>query len=257
MLHGWMDVSASFQFVVDAMPADWHIVAPDWRGFGLSDRTPGDTYAFFDYLGDLDAILAHLSPGAPVSVVGHSMGGNALMLYAGVRPERIRHAIDVEGFGMPNVPAADVPARYARWLDELRAPIPPRTYSDLNGVAARLRKTNPRLTPERAAFLAGHWAEPEGEVWRLQGDPRHRHVNPVAYRLDEARACWAAITAPVLWVEAADSDIFQRMVALPDYAARLAAVRHLSRLRIEDAGHMLHHDQPVAVADAIVRFVTA
>ena len=30
MLHGWADVGASFQFVVDALPAHWDIVAPDW-----------------------------------------------------------------------------------------------------------------------------------------------------------------------------------------------------------------------------------
>ncbi len=35
-LHGWMDASASFQFVVDALQRDWRIVAPDWRGEGLT-----------------------------------------------------------------------------------------------------------------------------------------------------------------------------------------------------------------------------
>ena len=38
MLHGWMDVSASFQFVVDCLARDWHVIAPDWRGFGLTER---------------------------------------------------------------------------------------------------------------------------------------------------------------------------------------------------------------------------
>ena len=36
LLHGWMDVSASFQFLVDALQGEWYVVAPDWRGFGLS-----------------------------------------------------------------------------------------------------------------------------------------------------------------------------------------------------------------------------
>ena len=35
LLHGWMDVSASFQFLVDGFQRDWHVIAPDWRGFGL------------------------------------------------------------------------------------------------------------------------------------------------------------------------------------------------------------------------------
>jgi pimeloyl-ACP methyl ester carboxylesterase len=255
MLHGWMDVSASFQFVVDALPGSWHVVAPDWRGFGLTARNPTDTYAFFDYLGDLDAILEHLSPGAPVPVVGHSMGGNALMLYAGVRPGRVSHVLNLEGFGMTHTPADEVPGRYRRWLDEIRAPLPLPRYDTLAGVVGRLKKTNPRLPDDRAEFLARHWAEEGPDGWRLLGDPRHKHVNPVAYRLDEAMACWRAIEAPVLWVEALDSDIRRRMVAATDYADRLAAVRRLERLQIADAGHMLHHDQPEAVASAIAAFL--
>jgi pimeloyl-ACP methyl ester carboxylesterase len=42
MMHGWMDMSASFQFMVDALQQEWHVIAPDWRGFGLSEprRSP-------------------------------------------------------------------------------------------------------------------------------------------------------------------------------------------------------------------------
>eukprot|EP01036_Dinobryon_divergens_P059800 gene59800-79760_t len=50
MVHGWMDVGASFQFVVDCLQGDWHVIAPDWRGFGLTERTQSDTYWFPDYV---------------------------------------------------------------------------------------------------------------------------------------------------------------------------------------------------------------
>ncbi|MFZ4538862.1 alpha/beta fold hydrolase [Propionivibrio sp.] len=40
-LHGWGDVSASFQFVVDALQGNWRIIAPDWRGFGQSQWNEG------------------------------------------------------------------------------------------------------------------------------------------------------------------------------------------------------------------------
>src|SRR6218665_333704 len=33
LLHGWMDVSASYQFTVDALQQERRIIAPDWRGF--------------------------------------------------------------------------------------------------------------------------------------------------------------------------------------------------------------------------------
>ena len=89
MLHGWMDVSASFQFVVDALAGDWQVIAPDARGFGLSDwpvaRQGGGHYWFHEYLGDLDALVDHYAPAGEVNLVGHSMGANVVCLYAGAR----------------------------------------------------------------------------------------------------------------------------------------------------------------------------
>ena len=69
VLHGWMDVSASFQFLVDAMSPDWDVYAPDWRGYGLTDWGRSDCYWFPDYLGDLDALLDRIQPDAAVDLV--------------------------------------------------------------------------------------------------------------------------------------------------------------------------------------------
>ena len=105
MVHGWMDVAASYQFVVDAFAQDHYVIAPDWRGYGLTESPPTDNYWFPDYLADLDFLLDHYSPDAPVHLVGHSMGGNVAMLYAGSRPQRIRRLVNLEGFGMAGDPA--------------------------------------------------------------------------------------------------------------------------------------------------------
>jgi pimeloyl-ACP methyl ester carboxylesterase len=254
-LHGWMDVAASFQFVADHLADRWHIVAPDWRGFGLTGATGVDCYEFSDYLGDLDAILRHLSPDAPVPLVGHSMGGNIAMLYAGVRTGRVSAVVNLEGLGLPGTRPEDVPARLATWLDQLVEGARLQDYPSLDAVAERLRKTNPRLTPDRAAFLARHWAREDSGRWVLLADPAHKVLNRVAYRVDEVQACWRAIQAPVLWVEADDSDILRRMTALPDYRTRLEAVPTLRQATVADASHMLHHDQPAAVAQLVAEFL--
>ena len=111
LLHGWMDVSASFQFVVDEFERDWHVIAPDWRGYGLTDRGPGDCYWFPDFLADLEAILDAVSPNGQVTLVGHSMGGNIAGLYAGARPERVERLVLAEGFGMPPTVPEQAPKR--------------------------------------------------------------------------------------------------------------------------------------------------
>jgi pimeloyl-ACP methyl ester carboxylesterase len=259
MLHGWMDVSASFQFLVDALAQDWHVIAPDWRGFGLTQHASGG-YWYPDYLADLEAMLDHYSPQSPVNLLGHSLGANVAGLYAGIRPTRIRKLIDVEGFGMPNAVPCEAPARYAQWLDALKEPPGLRSYASRKEVAARLQKTNPRLSDERAAFLASHWAAPdESGRWHILADTAHRLPNPTLYRVEEILACWRAIEAPVLWIEAIDSELTSRLDAGQGARAeidrRIAFIPNVTMLMVDAAGHMVHHDQPEVMAAAIERFL--
>ena len=259
-LHGWMDVSASFQFVVDALRGRWRVLAPDWRGYGLSDRTASDSYWFPDYVADLDRLLEHVASGATVPavhLVGHSMGGNVACLYAGVRPQRVATLINLEGFGLNSTQPRNAPGRYARWLDELREPPSLRDYESYAALAARLREQNPRLTEPRAAFLARHWGHESGGRVALRGDPAHKIVNPVQYQLEEAEACWRAVTAPVLWVEGAETRTAAMLgLTATDLAARKACFLRLTECVIPAAGHMLHHDQPERLAAAIEAFLT-
>ena len=257
LLHGWMDVSASFQFLVDALKADWDVYAPDWRGYGLTDWGKADCYWFPDYLADLDALLQNIQPAAPIDLVGHSLGGNVAALYAGARPERIARFVNLEGFGMAPTRPEQAPKRYARWLEELRDPPRLRPYESFSALADRLQQGNRRLSREKAQFLARHWGqEVEGKgVW-LRGDPAHKIVNPVLYRYEEVRACWQAIRAPVLWVEGADSETPSRLhLNENELAERRSAFRDLRVAKVPDAGHMLHHDQPQAVARLIEDFL--
>jgi pimeloyl-ACP methyl ester carboxylesterase len=260
LLHGWMDVSASFQFLVDALRGDWHVIAPDWRGFGLSEWSRDRAYWFPDYFADLDALLDHFHAGAPAVLVGHSMGGNVAAMYAGIRPERVARLANLEGFGLAGTDPQQAPQRYARWLAELAGDPPSlRDYDSFEALAARLREGNARLGAERAAFLARHWgrARSDGRV-ELTSDPAHKLVNPVLYRLEEAEACWRNVAAPVLWVEGAESRITHPLKLTPQaLAARKACFRRLDERVIADAGHMVHHDQPERLAEAIEAFVAS
>jgi pimeloyl-ACP methyl ester carboxylesterase len=91
----------------------------------------------------------------------------------------------------------------------------------------------------------------------LRGDPAHKIVNPLLYRYEEVRAIWAEVTAPTLWVEAAQSDTLARMKLDPaQLAERRAAFRDLRLETVHEAGHMLHHDQPEAVARLVEAFLS-
>ena len=269
LLHGWMDVAASYQFVVDALSDAFaqgrQILAPDWRGFGLSTLpSPCDHYSFPDYLADLDLLLDACVGDQPIDLVGHSMGGNIAMMYGGVRPERIRRLVNLEGFGLPATRPTQAPTRYAQWIDEIKqlhqGDKALKTYDSQEGVAQRLTKTNPRLSPDKAQWLAQHWAQPNAQGrWEILGDPAHKITSAQIYRVDEALAIYERISAPVLAVDAGNDSLGQwwkGRYTMAEYHQRLTHVRDCRRAVVDDAGHMLHHDQPHAVATLIEAFLS-
>jgi pimeloyl-ACP methyl ester carboxylesterase len=265
LLHGWMDVGMSFQFLVDALARDWYAIAPDLRGFGRSAWQP-QGYWYYDYLADLEALLAHFAPDEPVRLDGHSLGGNIAMGYAGVRPGRVARVVSLEGFGIPAESPDIAPRKLAAWLAAIANPPTFRTYDSLAAVADRLQKKNPRLPRDKAEFLAGHWAAafPDGSA-KLVSDPRHKLPFPHVYRMDEIDAIWRNVASPVLWVAAEESEIPRWLASHPEGEAGadgLDEVRrriaHVPGARLEtvaDAGHMLHHDQPERVAAVIEPFL--
>lgn len=258
LLHGWMDAAASFQFVVDELQRDWHVIAPDWRGCGLSAWS-GTGYWFPDYYADLDALLEVYAPQQPAQLVGHSMGGVIACTYAGLRPARVTKVISLEGFGLARTTPADALARYRRWLKELAEEPRFRVYDSFDALAARLQRDNPRLSAEQAQFIARAWAhETAPEQIEMLSDPRHKRANPVLFRLDELIACWREVTAPTLWVFARGSKGTGYLKDTPEQLAeRKSAFRDYRELWIENAGHMMHHDQPTAVARVIEEFLGA
>lgn len=285
MMHGWMDVAASFQFIVDAFQADFlrdrTVIAADWRGYGLSGWAADqpvsgpvpatgpayvshDSYWFPDYLADLDALLNHYAPGQAVDLLGHSMGGHVVSLYAGARPARIRRLINLEGYGLPGTPAEQAPERYAQWMDELqqrdRGDITLTVYASAQAVAQRLMRTNPRLAPDKALWLAHQWARPDAQGrWHVLGDVAHKLVNPQLYRPEEAMACYRRVAAPTLLIHASDDhlqQVWQGRYGQAEMLERLGHIPHLQRHTVPDTGHMLHHDQPATLARLIEQFLT-
>jgi len=257
LLHGWLDSGETFQFMVDALRRDWPLVALDWRGFGRSEW-PQQGYWFPDYLGDLDALLDELSPGAPARLVGHSMGGNIACSYAGIRPERVRCVINLEGFGLARTSSAQAPGRMRQWLDQLRTPAARKDYASFEELAAIIRFRYPRFSAAQAVFVAQVWGQLDGTGRvRLAGDPRHHWVNPILYKREDTEACWRELRAPLLMLVGDESDHMERLGADGTAAAFRAIFPHIEIARVAGAGHMLHIEKPELVAPLIESFLDA
>ena len=252
-LHGWGDCSATFQFVVDRLQHEWFVVAPDFRGFGGS-TTGQYSFWFPDYLADLDELLNIYSPGAPALIAGHSMGANVGGLFAGSLPERVRAFVNVEGFGLPDTDPSTAPLRYRRWIERGREPQAFASYVDYPSLARRVRQQNPRMTRERAEFVARCWAvETDGSI-QLRANPRHKLPNPVLYRRGESEACWRNVEAPVLLVAGSDSRIASQAGVETQVAMDSLPFPDTRSVVIPDAGHMLHFDAPSRLAGRIEDF---
>ena len=192
LLHGWMDVSASFQFLVDALQRDWDVYAPDWRGYGLTDWGKADCYWFPDYLADLDSLLDGSSRKRRSTWSATASAATLLRSTPACGPSASRKLVNLEGFGMAPTRPEQAPKRYARWLEELHDPPGLRPYANFAELAERLR-AGQHAADARAGAISSRGtgaSEVAGKGVVLRGDPAHKIVNPVLYRFEEARACW-------------------------------------------------------------------
>jgi pimeloyl-ACP methyl ester carboxylesterase len=255
LLHGWGDTGSSFQFFVDALQEDWFVVAPDWRGFGET-TCRAQSYWFPDYLADLDALLEVYSKEAPARLVGHSMGANIAGLYAGIFPERVAAFVNIEGFGLPETDPANAPGNYRRWIEKGRSLQSYKTYTKYADLAERILKRSPHMSSDKALYVAGLWADADNgdsEQIVLRADSAHRLPNAVQYRRAEAMACWARIAAPVLVVSGSDSRFF---VGDKDSKGpqELDVFKASETVVVQDAGHMVHFEQPEKLAAVTENF---
>jgi pimeloyl-ACP methyl ester carboxylesterase len=257
LVHGFLDQAQSWKvFAAEllrrAVRPLW-IIAPDCRGHGDSGSVgAGGYYHFPDYVYDLECVVSALGI-ARFHLVGHSMGGTISFLYGGAFPERLVNLVLIEGVGPPGMEFAEAPRRMARWIDEVRERGRDhfREYTSVEAGAGQLRQTNPRLQEEFALELAragmkqratGKW------IWKF--DPLHRTAAPQPFYTAQALEFFRRITCPVLLVDGAESRQSRRT----DKLQRYEAIRNRRMLTIENAGHMVHQDNPAALADAIASF---
>jgi pimeloyl-ACP methyl ester carboxylesterase len=248
LLHGWRDVSASFAWVAEHLCDRWRLVAPDWRGYGLTQWPQGE-YWIPDYVADLDALVDAFGGGAPARLVGHSMGANLATIYAAAYPAKVASLACVEGFGLPAEPPEAAPVKLLSWLESVkREPLASKPTS-VQAVAASLQRNNSRMTPARADALAPHFVDVESTPPRARNDPRLVFLYPTPFRQDEWLALLSKLEADVLWVVARDSNLPQLLALSPEqWQARRSAIRRRKEVSIDDAGHGVHYEQPEALA---------
>ncbi|HET7831369.1 MAG TPA: alpha/beta hydrolase [Gallionella sp.] len=254
-LHGRMDSSPTFQFVVDALKKSWHIIAPDWRGYGASEWL-SRPYWFCDYYADLDYLLEHFSRDEPARIVGHSMGANIASAYAGVRPDRVAQLVMLDFLGL-KPESTEASTVIGSWLESMQDQPKLRTYPDHESLANRLMAANPRLNEKKAIFLSRTISRirPDGQI-EMACDPWHKIPSPVPYRVEDSKAIWRKIEAPVLMIVADNGYVHKRFGNDPDeYRSRIESFSNVRVVTISNSGHNVQHDQPEQIASALEEFL--
>lgn len=259
LVHGFLDFAWTWVPTVTAQSAilaeRYHLIAPDLRGHGDSERIgPGGYYHFFDYLADLHELIKRFGR-ARVSLVGHSMGGSVCSYYAGSFPERIHRLAILEGLGPPEPRVQDFPSRIPAWLaawERVRGKAVGR-YANVAEAAERLRIADPQLGKELALWLAerGTDRQHDGTV-SFKHDPLHLTPGPYPFQLQLAEQLWRRVRCPVLSVHGELTNLDHPP---EERARRLAVFPDAREETLPGAGHMMQRHQPEALARMLADFL--
>jgi pimeloyl-ACP methyl ester carboxylesterase len=255
LIHGFLDFAWTWEPLVAAGISErFHVIAPDLRGHGDSDRVgAGGYYHFPDYLADV-AELIEKTARARLSIVGHSMGGSVAAYYTGTYPSRVHRLALLEGTGPPDMPPIG-PERIAGWLESWKRvrETPSRSFASIEEAAARLRQWDALLDADLARQLAarGTVAGPDGRV-RFKHDPVHATTGPFGFQVEWAMRFWRKITCPVLLVDGGASS-FRHPPA--EAERRAGAFVDVRRMVLDGAGHMMQRHRPVQLARALLDFL--
>ncbi|XP_060045059.1 serine hydrolase-like protein 2 isoform X1 [Erinaceus europaeus] len=92
-LHGWLDNANSFDRLIPLLPKDFHYIAMDFGGHGLSSHySPGLPYYYQNFVTEIRRVVAALKWNR-FSILGHSFGGTVGGMFSCVFPEMVEKLI--------------------------------------------------------------------------------------------------------------------------------------------------------------------
>ena len=246
LLHGLFGQGRNFTGVAKALADEARVTLVDLPDHGRSPWSGGFSYlAMADRVADF---LAATAPGERWTVVGHSMGGKVAMLVA------LRHPDVVERLCVVDV-----------------APVPTSAVSSFGTYVAAMRRVDLAALTDRAAaeqvvattvpdptvrgfLLQNLRRDGTGDQarwrWQMNLDLLGDHLPEIA---DWPGGAPGPYEGPVLWLAGTDSDYVQ-----PAYAPAMRALFPRVRLvRVKNAGHWVHADQPAVFVSALRQLLAA
>jgi pimeloyl-ACP methyl ester carboxylesterase len=247
-IHGLSGNAHNFEGLAAHITADYHIISLDVRGRGDSQWGPSDDYNPSGYAGDLASLIDILGF-ERVTLIGTSMGGMISMLYAGGYPQRVERLV-LNDVG-PEVDPAGI-TRITAYMTGS-----PADFATMTEVATYYRENYPamRLMPEPALLDFVKWAvKPTSDgrlTWKMDPAIRNTPRSGSAARPLDMWVPFARITAPILVVRGADSDILSGATA---ERMKMVLPQQTTVVEVPGVGHAPSLLEPEALS-AIHRFL--
>lgn len=255
LLHGYPEFWYSWRHQIPALAErGFRVVAPDMRGYNLSDKPPGvGSYRIESLVGDLRELVEHFG-GGRAHVVGHDWGGIVAWYFA------MAHPLLLDRLAILNSPH---PQRYVRsmsprqmmrswYIGFFQVPWLPERFLARNDFDA-LRKLF-RYGPSDRDALSDDDIERYVEAARRSDDLRYPiNYYRALFRPNPLPALrWRAIERPVQVIWGEEDRALGPELAAPDPAW----VPHLELHRLPDASHWVQQDEPDRVNELLTSFLT-
>ena len=262
LAHGGFDFAGTFD-VFAPLLADggWRVVSWDQRGHGDSEHAA--LYSWEADARDARAVLDTVAR-RPVPLVGHSKGGAVLTHLAEAQPHRCARLVNIDGLPSPR-PRLDLSPEervrradqdIAGWLDHRRrAADAERKPGDLDDLARRRGRMNPRLSHAWLRYIATIGARRDADGWRWKIDPALRFGAFGPWRPDWALERLPGLPVPLLGVLGLIPEEMGWGTTPETIQPWLPAGARLETFA--DSGHFVHVEKPREVADLVLAFLGA
>ncbi|XP_018561000.1 protein ABHD11 isoform X1 [Anoplophora glabripennis] len=221
------------------------IIAIDARNHGDSPHNDNHTYAHM--AADIKALLDQLHL-EKVALMGHSMGGRTVMLFALKYPELVDRLIIADISPVRTSPQLDSTPPLFQAMENVNLPIDVSLSKARTLVDTQLSKTIPDKSLR--AFLLTNLVQRENRSydWRINIPVLVSCFNNIAnFPLVNDVQC----TAPVLFLGGGNSDYIQKS----DFPKILKFFPNAELKFIEGAGHWLHSEKPAEFLQLTLEFL--
>ena len=243
MLHGFTGSKENWYPLAAALGGRYRVLIPDLPGWGESERKPGAVYGFTEQAANVEAFIRALSPGKPVVLLGHSMGGGIAAVAAARYPREIAKVGLLDAAGVrfkDNAFGLDVLAGRNPFAVEDEASL--KRYIDIVFHDARAKPWLP--WPASTALIRKRRADAGFEQ-----DVLARIGRSEDSLLPGQEAANIRQPALLLWCR---QDAVIDASALELYAQRIPQAR---KVLLDGCGHMSLMERPAEVAGAVVALV--